>query len=148
MIKRQNIDIQYLRLLSVTLMFTAVYVSDNDEFDARIAALEDVREIILDQINQNSQVAVDQEINWEKALEAADIEEQSSSLFTFFNPNGFYFEVLPVLGKSLEFNDILQESHIQTDEITVKDYHYPIESGFCKYSYHCPSHPSRAGPLA
>ncbi|MBS2097388.1 hypothetical protein [Carboxylicivirga linearis] len=109
MINRSNIEINYLRLLSVTMMLTAAYVTDAEGQESRTQAFYDVREIILDQIHQINPSSVEEGIEWEMALEVTSNLNQTSVLYQLPEVQNFILEVLSVK-KKLPTNQLITAS--------------------------------------
>lgn len=149
MTNRQNIEIQYLKLLSVTLMLTAACVSDADEHNGHLQTMLDVREIILDQIQQIAVVPVEEGIDWEKALELADSQYQPSFLFQPGAKGVYYIELLSVSQKLLDDNIVINKS-VTAGRVISNPKNQKVNTDnihscelFCVTSF-----PTRAGPLA
>nr|WP_321410273.1 hypothetical protein [uncultured Carboxylicivirga sp.] len=148
MIKRQNTEMNYLRLLSVTMMITAAYVADAEGQEGRWQAFQNVREIILDQIHQINPSSVEEGIEWEMALEVKSNLNLSSVLYQLPEVQDFFLEVLSVNKKTIVDHLITapvsheqQELCYQLVEFTEVNYH-PQLSVFDAIR------PVRGGPVA
>ncbi|MCU4166475.1 hypothetical protein [Carboxylicivirga caseinilyticus] len=148
MIKRQNTEMNYLRLLSVTMMITAAYVADAEVQEGRWQAFQNVREIILDQIHQINPSSAEEGIEWEMALEVKSNLNLSSVLYQLPEVQDFFLEVLSVQ-KKLLVNQLVTTSvcHEQQNlcyqlvEFTELNYHLQL-------SVYDAIRPVRAGPVA
>ena len=148
MINRQNIEMQYLKLLSVTLMFTAACVSDADGQNERSLAMQEVREIILDQIHQIGSSSAEEGLDWERAIEAFDVGRQSSLLLQLNDGHKFHIELLPVSKKML----LEQVAEIPSIEYQWASHYsrseYVFETVNANVLQYISSYPTRAGPVA
>ena len=90
--QKQKIDAQYLKLIGVTLMMTAVCVTDSGHQRALIFADESVREVIPEQFRFLSPGQLAEVIEWGNAItQAAGVHPEQSLSVKYI-----YFELLPV----------------------------------------------------
>lgn len=99
--QRTAIETQYLKLLGVTLVFSAACIGTSSAKDKSAFASNEVREIILDQIQHLGSGSLAEVIEWDIALKANTPQTNT----TFTNRTGtpsFYIELLPVQKKKLD----------------------------------------------
>jgi len=129
-------------------MFTAACVSDADGQNQRSLAMQEVREIILDQIHQIGSVSAEEGLDWEHAIEAFDIHRQASLLLQLNDGHKFYIELLPVSKKML----LEQVAEIISGEYQWATHYlrseYVVETVNANLFQYLSSYPSRAGPIA
>ncbi len=144
MIKRQDIEMQYLRLLSVTMVVTAAYITEAEGQSSRMQVFHDVREIILDQISQIG--SAEEGVDWEKALEIVENQYQPSFLFQPEAGSQFYIELLPVTKRLIE-NEIGHKTEFDNDLVFQVLIGQFKTEGIVHYKSNCSvSYPTRAGP--
>jgi len=139
---------QYLKLLSVTMMLSAAYVADADGQDSRMQAFYDAREIILDQIHQINSQSVEEGIEWEMALEVTSNLNQSSVLYQLPEVQNFFLEVLSVK-KKLPFDQLLCCPVMHEQQVLNYQFvWFEEENIISPQSVMLANYPVRAGPLA
>ena len=148
MINRSNIEMQYLKLLSVTMMLSAAYVTDADGQDSRMQAFHDAREIILDQIHQINSQSVEEGIEWEMALEVTSNLNQSSVLYQLPEVQNFFLEVLSVKKKLPVNHSITISDCCEQLELCYQLVEYTEGNHSIQLSVYDAIRPVRAGPVA
>nr|WP_321451918.1 hypothetical protein [uncultured Carboxylicivirga sp.] len=148
MINRSNIEMQYLRLLSVTMMLSAAYMVDAEGQENRIQAFQNAREIILDQIQQINPNSVEEGIEWEMAIEVASNLNQSTVLYQLPEAQDFFLEVLS-LKKKLPINQLITTPVIhQAYELCYHCIEFTEVNHPLQQSVFDAIRPVRAGPVA
>lgn len=148
MINRSNIEMQYLKLLSVTMMLSAAYVADAEGQDSRMQAFYDAREIILDQIHQINSQSVEEGIEWEMALEVTSNLNHSSVLYQLPEVQNFFLEVLSVKKKLPTNHLITTPVCYEQQELCYQLVEFTEVSHQPQLSVYDALRPVRAGPVA
>ncbi|MCU4173435.1 hypothetical protein [Carboxylicivirga sp. N1Y90] len=144
--QRSAIETHYLKLLGVTLVFSAACIGNSSQKDNSSFAINEVREIILDQIQHLGVSNYSDVIDWELALgdvPSVDVNCQSFGLTTSVIDvvqvsNAKIKQLYSLLEEPIHLHHSLKEnaSGIQFNSVCYLD------------SYSSLSNPSRAGPSA
>lgn len=151
MIKRQSKEAQYLKLLGMTLVVTAVCVSDTGRKDGHalgIVSNAQVREVILGHIQQYSAQQYHDVIDWELALENLPSLEVNYQIAEYLQSSTQQNKAfLPLSENKIKHLHVLLERVVPRGIYVLE---LNLFRGYIKSSYSnvyvSLSNPSRAGP--
>ncbi len=146
--QRTAIEMQYLKLLGVTLVFSTACIGASSGLDRSPFANKEVREIILDQIQHMGSEHLSEVIEWDIALEGKISSTNDSPVLANWNAlQDLYVEVIPVEKNHKSFEVLSDQPIVRHEDNTlvqISYYNSSIENKLFVLS----NHPSRAGPLS